>query len=166
MSETIYRIDNLTKHYGQFKALDAAELEIGKGKIIGLLGKNGAGKSTPMPSMLGFLRHAGTAELSAAKGSPRKHQTIENDAFIPACSLLLGSIVAMWIVCNEVAWRQMTRDQARIYLRSVLLLSHHAVLRMIVRSRLTSRRKVARELKDVDATPGQLNEKNFAGQNR
>ena len=46
MSETIYRIDNLTKHYGKFKALDAVDLEIGKGKIIGLLGKNGAGKST------------------------------------------------------------------------------------------------------------------------
>ena len=91
---------------------------------------------------------------------------IANDAFIPACSFLLGSIVAIWIVCNEVAWRQMTRDQARIYLRSVLLLSHHADLRMIVRGRLKSRRQAARERKDVDATPGQLNEKNFAGQNR
>ncbi len=89
-----------------------------------------------------------------------------NDAFVPGCSLLLGSIVALWIVCNEVAWRQMTRDQARIYLRSVLLLSHHADLRMIVRGRLKSRRQVARERKDVDATPGQLNEKNFAGQDR
>jgi len=90
---------------------------------------------------------------------------ITNEAFIPGCSLLLGSIVALWIVCNEIAWRQMTRDQARIYLRSVLLLSHHADFRMIVRGRLKSRRKVVRERKDADATPGQLNEKNFAGQN-
>ena len=91
---------------------------------------------------------------------------IRNDAFIPGCSLLLGSLVAIWIVCHEVAWRQMTRDQARLYLRSVLLLSHHADLRMIVRGRLKSRRQAARERKDVDAAPGQLNEKNFAGQDR
>lgn len=91
---------------------------------------------------------------------------IRNDAFIPGCSLLLGSLVAIWIVCHEVAWRQMTRDQARLYLRSVLLLSHHADLRMIVRGRLKFRRQAARERRDVDATPGQLNEKNFAGQNR
>ncbi len=86
-----------------------------------------------------------------------------NEAFIPGCSLLLGSIVALWIMFNETAWRQMTREQARIYLRSVLLLSHHADLRMIVRGRLKSRRQVARQRKDVDAAPGQLNEKNFAG---
>ena len=91
---------------------------------------------------------------------------ITNDKFITACSLLLGSIVAIGIVCSEIAWRQMTREQARIYLRSVLLLSHHADLRMIVRGRVKSRRQAARERKDVDPTPGQLNEKNFAGGNR
>ena len=89
-----------------------------------------------------------------------------NDDFIRGWAFLLASMVALWIVCSEVAWRQMTRDQARIYLRSVLLLSHHADLRMIVRGRLKSRRQAARERKDVDATPGQLNEKNFAGQNQ
>ena len=91
-------------------------------------------------------------------------ESIANDAFVPSCSLLLGSIVALWIVCNEVAWRQITRDQARIYLRSVLLLSHHADFRMIVRGRLKSRRQAVRERKDIDAAPGLLNEKNFAGQ--
>ena len=90
---------------------------------------------------------------------------ITNDAFIPGCSLLLVGIVALWSLCNEISWRQMTRDQARIYLRSVLLLSHHADLRMIVRGRLKSRRQAARKRRDVDAAPGQLNKKNFAGQN-
>ena len=51
-----------------------------------------------------------------------------NDDFIRGWAFLLASMVALWIVCSEVAWRQMTRDQARIYLRSVLLLSHHADL--------------------------------------
>lgn len=86
MSETIYRIDNLTKHYGKFKALDAVDLEIGKGKIIGLLGKNGAGKSTLMRCMLGFLRHEGNVELYGGKVARRNHRIFENVAFIPDVS--------------------------------------------------------------------------------
>jgi len=86
MSETIYRIDNLTKHYGKFKALDAVDLEIGKGKIIGLLGKNGAGKSTLMRCMLGFLRHEGNVELYGGNVARRNHRIFENVAFIPDVS--------------------------------------------------------------------------------
>lgn len=87
-----------------------------------------------------------------------------NDSFILRCSLLLGCLVGLWIVCNEISWRQLTRDQARLYMRSVLLLSHHADLKMIIRGRLKFRRQAARQRKDVEVTGGQLNEKNFAGQ--
>jgi len=86
MSETIYRINGLTKHYGKFKALDAVDLKIGKGKIIGLLGKNGAGKSTLMRCMLGFLRHEGNVELYGGKVARRNHRIFENVAFIPDVS--------------------------------------------------------------------------------
>ena len=86
MSETIYRINRLTKHYGKFKALDAVNLKIGKGKIIGLLGKNGAGKSTLMRCMLGFLRHEGNVELYGGKVARRNHRIFENVAFIPDVS--------------------------------------------------------------------------------
>ena len=86
MSETIYRINNLTKHYGKFKALDAVDLKIGKGKIIGLLGKNGAGKSTLMRCMLGFLRHEGNVELYGGNVARRNHRIFENVAFIPDVS--------------------------------------------------------------------------------
>ena len=86
MSETIYQINNLTKHYGKFKALDAVNLKIGKGKIIGLLGKNGAGKSTLMRCMLGFLRHEGNVELYGGKVARRNHRIFENVAFIPDVS--------------------------------------------------------------------------------
>lgn len=86
MSDTIYQINNLTKHYGKFKALDAVDLKIGKGKIIGLLGKNGAGKSTLMRCMLGFLRHEGNVELYGGNVARRNHRIFENVAFIPDVS--------------------------------------------------------------------------------
>lgn len=48
-------IQNLTKVYGQQKALDNVSLEINKGEILGLLGPNGAGKSTMMKIISCFI---------------------------------------------------------------------------------------------------------------
>jgi len=36
------KIENLTKYYGTFKALDRISFEVGRGEILGLLGPNGA----------------------------------------------------------------------------------------------------------------------------
>ena len=40
------RVENLTKSFGGFHAVDGASIEIAKGSITGLIGPNGAGKST------------------------------------------------------------------------------------------------------------------------
>jgi len=48
-------LQNITKLYGEQKALDNVSLSIGKGEITGLLGPNGAGKSTIMKIISCFL---------------------------------------------------------------------------------------------------------------
>ncbi|MCH3923722.1 MAG: ATP-binding cassette domain-containing protein [Bacteroidales bacterium] len=48
-------IKNLTKIYGEQKALDNVSLSIGEGEIVGLLGPNGAGKSTMMKIITCFI---------------------------------------------------------------------------------------------------------------
>ena len=48
-------VNNLTKKYGSFMALDNLNFEIKKGETIGLLGPNGAGKSTTMNLLTGFI---------------------------------------------------------------------------------------------------------------
>ena len=49
-------IEELTKSYGDFLALDHCDLEIEQGEIFGLLGPNGAGKTTLLRLLMGFIR--------------------------------------------------------------------------------------------------------------
>lgn len=48
-------MNNLTKAYGDFKAVDDATFDIKEGEIVGLLGPNGAGKTTTINMVLGVL---------------------------------------------------------------------------------------------------------------
>lgn len=48
-------INNLSKYFGQFCAVDNLSFTIKKGEVVGFLGPNGAGKSTTMKMLTGFL---------------------------------------------------------------------------------------------------------------
>ena len=57
--------DGLTKEYGGFRALDALDMSIAPGEVVGLLGPNGSGKTTALRLFLGFLRAtAGRASIA------------------------------------------------------------------------------------------------------
>ncbi len=49
-------LENLTKYYGSFLALDNLSLRVPEGENIGLLGPNGAGKSTTLKILCGLIK--------------------------------------------------------------------------------------------------------------
>src|ERR1700754_776250 len=49
-------VKNLTKLYGEQKAIDDISFTVDKGEIVGFLGPNGAGKSTTMKIITGYLQ--------------------------------------------------------------------------------------------------------------
>ncbi|AUM11702.1 ABC transporter ATP-binding protein [Ketobacter alkanivorans] len=49
------RIDNLTKTFGQFTAVNGLSFSVAPGEVLGFLGPNGAGKSTTMKMITGFM---------------------------------------------------------------------------------------------------------------
>ena len=60
-------VRSLTRRYGKTTAVDEVSFSIGKNEIVGLLGHNGAGKTTIMRMLSGYLEpSAGTiARVSA-----------------------------------------------------------------------------------------------------
>ena len=55
MEEKI-RIENVTKKFGSYAALDGISLSFEKGKIHGMIGRNGSGKTVLFKCICGFLR--------------------------------------------------------------------------------------------------------------
>ena len=49
------KVDNLSKYYGDVKAVKSISFELNDGEVVGFLGANGAGKSTTLKVMTGYL---------------------------------------------------------------------------------------------------------------
>ncbi|MCH4895998.1 ABC transporter ATP-binding protein [Marinilabiliaceae bacterium JC040] len=52
----VIKVENLTKKFGSFVAVDNISFEVGKGEIFGFLGANGAGKTTAMRMLCGLSK--------------------------------------------------------------------------------------------------------------
>ena len=59
------KVEGLTKRYARHVAVNNISFEVGKGEIVGFLGKNGAGKTTTMRVLTCFLPPtSGTASVA------------------------------------------------------------------------------------------------------
>lgn len=68
MEEKLIVCQALTKRYGMKCALDRIDLNIGRGRIIGLLGPNGSGKTTWIKVLCGLVQpSSGTVEIDGQK---------------------------------------------------------------------------------------------------
>lgn len=57
--ENLIEVRGLVKNYKEVKALDGLDLDVKKGRILGLLGPNGSGKSTTISCILSLLKKDG-----------------------------------------------------------------------------------------------------------
>lgn len=92
MEEKI-RIENVTKKFGSYAALDGISLNFEKGKIHGIIGRNGSGKTVLFKCICGFLRVDGGAVLVDGKQIGKEIEApesigaiIETPGFLPGYS--------------------------------------------------------------------------------
>jgi len=82
--DVILKTQGLTKQYGSFTALDALDLTVQKGEILGYLGPNGAGKTTTIRMLLGLIKPSmGNAEIFGMDAQKHKLEVHRRVSYIP-----------------------------------------------------------------------------------
>lgn len=78
--ENAIYVENLTKMFGDFTAVNNISFEVGKGEVFGFLGANGAGKTTAMKMLIGILKptsgHAQVASFDVASQADEVKKSI------------------------------------------------------------------------------------------
>ncbi|TXI94449.1 MAG: ABC transporter ATP-binding protein [Burkholderiaceae bacterium] len=107
----------LQKFYGKKHILKGLDLEIGRGRIVGLIGANGSGKTTAIKAILGLTSFEG--ELSVLGLDPRK----QRDALMnEVCFIADVAILPTWLrVCEAIDFVEgihpkFNRSKAEAYL--------------------------------------------------
>jgi ABC-2 type transport system ATP-binding protein len=78
------KITNLTKQFGDFKAVDSLNIEIGAGEFYGILGPNGAGKTTTIKMMTGlFTPTSGTIMIDGHDVQQHPTEAKQRTGYIP-----------------------------------------------------------------------------------
>ena len=78
------KIDGVTRKYGDFKAVDDVSITIEPGEIVGLLGHNGAGKTTIMKMITGFLEPTdGTITVNGKEIGGDRRTIQQNIGYLP-----------------------------------------------------------------------------------
>jgi ABC-2 type transport system ATP-binding protein len=82
-------VRNLTKIYGEQRAVNDISFTIGRGEIVGFLGPNGAGKSTTMKMITGYLEpSAGDVEVSGVDVKKHPLEAKKKIGYLPESNAL------------------------------------------------------------------------------
>lgn len=90
MTEVLLECNNLCKTYGRKAALNGISLQLGPGKIIGLLGPNGSGKTTLLKLINGLLTPSSGSLLINGRPPGRESKAIV--AYLPERTYLNDSM--------------------------------------------------------------------------
>jgi ABC-2 type transport system ATP-binding protein len=86
-------VKNLSRLYGEQKAIDQISFSVGLGEIVGFLGPNGAGKSTTMKILTGCLKPSGgQALLKGIDVQAHPIQTKKITGYLPESNPLYGDM--------------------------------------------------------------------------
>jgi ABC-2 type transport system ATP-binding protein len=85
---TIIEAKNLSKRYGSFVALDQVSFSLQPGRIVGLIGRNGAGKTTALKAILGLTPYQGSVQVLGMEPARDRNALMSQVCFIADAAVL------------------------------------------------------------------------------
>ena len=85
---TIIEAMGLSKRYGTHVALDQVNFSVQSGRIVGLIGRNGAGKTTALKAILGLTPHTGSVSVFGLDPSRERNALMKDVCFIADTAVL------------------------------------------------------------------------------
>ncbi|WP_343652050.1 ABC transporter ATP-binding protein [Herbaspirillum sp.] len=85
MADTLLSVHDLQAWYGQSHVLQGVSLEVQRGEIVSILGRNGAGRSTLLKALMGLVRSSGDIRFAGASiaGLPTHAIARRGIAYVP-----------------------------------------------------------------------------------
>ena len=84
MSQTMIKVDELTKDYGVHRAVDHISFEVHAGEVLGFLGPNGAGKTTTMKILTCFMAPTtGSAQVAGFDVTDQSLEVRQRIGYLP-----------------------------------------------------------------------------------
>ena len=99
-------VEELTKHFGEFVAVDHVNFSVNEGEIFGWLGPNGAGKTTTIRMLLGLIKPT-SGQMSVLGYDPAKEtKTMQAQ---------VGYMSQQFTLYNELTARENIRFYGQVY---------------------------------------------------
>jgi ABC-2 type transport system ATP-binding protein len=109
---------DLTRNFGDFKAVDGVDLKVGTGSVLGLIGPNGAGKTTLLRALLGLTEYRGGLDVLGLSPRRDRARLMEQVCFIADTAVL-----PRWMRVSQLldyvsgVHPRFSRDSAEAFLR-------------------------------------------------
>tara|TARA_Y100000992_G_C21272789_1_gene497890 strand:- start:703 stop:1596 length:894 start_codon:yes stop_codon:yes gene_type:complete len=96
-TDPLLRLSGVSKYYGKHCALENITFDVHAGQVVGLMGHNGAGKSTCLKASLGLIQAGGSIELLGLEPLKNRSKLLESVAYISDISVLPD-----WATTNQL----------------------------------------------------------------
>ena len=105
------KVSSLRVSYGDMEAVRGISFEVRRGEAVGIIGANGAGKSTTLRALMGLVPAAGAIELDAVPiaSRPAWERVARGIAWVPEGRRIFGEFT---VAENLLAGAYLERDRA------------------------------------------------------
>jgi ABC-2 type transport system ATP-binding protein len=120
MPELMIQVENLTKVYGDTRAVDDVTFNVRKGEVLGFLGPNGAGKSTTMKILTCFLAPTGgRAKVAGFDVFDNSLEVRQHIGYLPEDTPLYKDMTVLEYLHFAAAIRGMASDRGETRIKEI-----------------------------------------------